>query len=231
MMKRQSCLAIIPAREGSKGIKNKNIKHLNGKPLIYYSIREAKKSKFIDKCIVSTDSKKIKKVALGFGAEVPFLRPKRISTDKTSMYSVVEHAVEFIKKQNQSFDIIVILQPTSPLRKAEDIDKAIKKLITSKADSVVSVCVAEHSPYWMRIVQGGKVFPLIKSKEFLRRQDLPEVYRINGAIYATKKEVLFNQKRILGKNILAFIMPQDQSADIDTELDFKLTEIILKIKR
>ncbi len=222
------CLAIIPARSGSKGIKDKNIKRLNGKPLIYYSIKEAKKSKFIDKLIVSTDSKKIKTIALQLGAEAPFLRPKNLATDKTGMYPVIRHAVDYLEKKGEKFNIILILQPTSPLRTAIDIDKAVVKLINSKADSVVSLCLAEHSPYWMRIIKKDKVHPFIKSRQYLRRQDLPKVYRMNGAIYVFKRSVLINQKSILGKDTRPLIMTPENSIDIDTVTDLEFAGIALR---
>lgn len=227
---KNSCLAIIPARGGSKGLKNKNIKNLNGKPLIYYSIKEAQKAKCISKIIVSTDSEKVKRIALKFGAEVPFLRPKNLSADRTPMYPVIKHALEFLEKRGERFNIVIVLQPTSPLRKAADIQKAVAKLNKTKADSVVSVCLAEHSPYWMRVIKKGKVYPFVKSRQYLRRQDLPKVYRLNGAVYVTRAEVLFKQGVILGKNTLPLVMPQDSSVDIDTGLDFKLAELILKNK-
>ena len=223
-----SCLAIIPARGGSKGVKNKNIKRLNGKPLIYYTIRVAKKAKCIDRVIVSTDSEEIKKIALKFGAEVSFLRPRNLSTDKTPMYPVIRHALEFLEKKGERFNIIVVLQPTSPLRRAIDIQQAIAKLIKTGADSIASVCLSEHSPFWMKVIKQGKIYPIIKSRQYSRRQDLPKVYRLNGAIYITKRDVLKKQKRILGANTQAFVMPVENSIDINTGLEFKIAAITLR---
>lgn len=224
---REFCLAIIPARGGSKGIKNKNIKPLLGKPLIAYTISEARKSCVIDKIIVSTDSPAIRDLAVKLGAETPFLRPARLAQDKTPMYPVVKHAVEFLEHKGENFEIIVVLQPTSPLRKAADIDGAITKLLTLRADSVVSLCLTEHSPYWMRVIRKGKVCPLMRARQYSRRQDLPKVYRLTGAIYATRRDVLFKHEAVAGGNTVPFIMPGERSIDIDTELDFKSAEIIL----
>jgi len=225
------CLAVIPARSGSKGIKDKNTRKINGKPLIYYSIREAKKSKLIDKVIVSTDSKMIARVALGFGADVPFLRPVNLAKDTTPMFPVIKHAVSYLENKGHKFDLVIVLQPTSPLRTSSDIDKAINILNRSGADSVVSVCPVDYSPYWMKVIRNGRVKTLIKSKQYFRRQDLPPVYRVNGAIFATKSEVLFKQKSILGRDTRPLIMADDRSIDIDTELDLKLAEYLLSGKR
>lgn len=227
---RHRCLAIIPARSGSKGIKNKNIKDLSGKPLIYYTIKEAEKSKLINKVVVSTDSKKIAQIAIKFGVDVPFLRPKSLARDTTSMFPVIKHAVSFLEGVGEKFDIIVILQPTSPLRTSRDIDRAIHKLMKTRADSIVTVCPVEYSPYWMKVIKNGRIRPFIKSKTFFRRQDSPDVYRLNGAIYVTKRNTLVREKSILGRDTRALIMKQDDSLDIDTELDFKLAELILKNK-
>lgn len=224
----KSCLAIVPARRGSKGVKDKNIRLLLGKPLIAYTINEARKCKAIGKIIVSTDSRKIRDIAIEFGAEVPFLRPNFLAADITPMYPVIRHAVECIESRDEKFDIVLILQPTSPLRIAADINKAIATLIKTGADSVVGVCLSEHSPYWMRVLKHGRVYPLIKAREYMRRQDLPEVYRINGAIYVTRRNVLLEQGKILGKDTRALVMPIERSIDIDTDIDFKYAELFLK---
>jgi CMP-N-acetylneuraminic acid synthetase len=227
----RSCLAVVPARGGSKGVKNKNIRRLLGKPLISYTIEEAKKCKAIGRIVVSTDSCRIRDVAVKCGAHAPFLRPGSLAKDSTAMYPVIAHAVRLMEAAGEKFQIILILQPTSPLRKASDIEKAIKILTKTGADSVVGVCASEHSPFWMRSVKRGRVYPLMKGTEYARRQDLPKAYRVNGAMYATKRDVLLRQKRILGRDTRALIMPAERSVDIDTNADFKLAESVLRRRK
>lgn len=222
------CLVVIPARGGSKGIKNKNIRILAGKPLIFYTIREAKNAKLVDKVIVSTDSPQIKKIAQALKADVPFLRPFSLAKDTTPMYPVIRHALEYLNNRGDKFDAVIILQPTSPLRSAEDIDKAILSLVNSGVDSLVSVCLAKHSPYWMKVIKNGKLFPLMGSNNSMRRQDLPKVYMPNGAIYATRAKVILKDKKILGSKVIPFIMEEEKSVDVDSLMDLHLAELLLK---
>ena len=222
-------IGIIPARGDSKGILHKNIKLLAGKPLIAYTIEAALKSKFLDRVIVSTDSKKIAKIAKEYGTEVPFLRPERLAKDATPIISVLKHAVRWLeKKENYSTDIVVTLQPTSPLRQTTDINRAVKKIIETGADSVVSVCQAKDNPYWMMMVRKDRIFPFMDSnKHYSRRQALPRLYMLNGAVYVTRIETLTKESKILSNNSRAIIMEQKNSLDIDDEMDFKLAELIL----
>ena len=141
-------VGVIPARSGSKGIPNKNIKPLAGRPLIYYTIQAGLESRLLNRLLVSTDSPEIEDIAKGYGAEVPFLRPAELAQDDTPRLPVVQHAARYLEKtEGYKPDIMVTLQPTSPLRRAEHIDAAIDMLISTKADRVLSVCEAEHSPY------------------------------------------------------------------------------------
>lgn len=224
-------MGIIPARKSSKGIHNKNIKPLLSKPLIVYTIEAALKSKVFDRIVVSTDSFKIKKVSQKYGAEVPFLRPKNLAGDNTPMISVLRHALKFLEQKERFYpDVVVLLQPTSPLRKPIHIKKALEKFLKSKADSVVTICEAEFSPYWMKRLLKDRVIPFIENKKrvYTRRQDLPKVYRLNGAIYIAKRNIIMEENSILGEDTRAIIMNQEDSIDIDTEIDFKLAELILK---
>lgn len=222
-------VGIIPARSGSKGIPDKNIRNLAGKPLIAHTIESAINSKLISRLIVSTDAENIAEISRKYGAEAPFLRPIELAQDDIPTLPVLQHAIRFLeKKQGYKPDIIVSLQPTSPLRKTQHIDKAIKKLIETDADSIVSLCEVEHSPYWMKRINGDRVFDFVEgSEKYARRQDLPKVYRVNGAVYVTRYNVLMNQNRILGNDTRAIIMDKEDSIDIDDELDFKLAELIL----
>jgi len=230
-MKEQKTLAVITARGDSKGIPQKNTRMLLDKPLIAYTIQAALQSRTLNKVIVSTDDETIANVSKQYGAEVPFLRPQHLATDTATTLSVLQHAVKYLTdKENYPADIIVCLQPTSPLRSAEDIDRAVTLCMSSGADSVVSLCQAEHHPYWMKKVIEGRVYPLMEvdDDKYPRRQDLPPVYQLNGAIYVTRRKVLLEEERVLGENTLAYIMPQERSIDIDTPIDFKIAELILR---
>jgi len=223
-------VAIIPARGGSKGIPRKNIQEIAGKPLLAYTIEAAFKSKYINRVIVSTDSPEIAKIAKSYGAEVPFLRPPELAKDDTPGIVVVQHAVRYLETvEGYPVDIVVILQPTSPLRKTKYIDAAIKKLIESGADSVVSVCEVKHHPFWSFIMKNDKLYPFIeKGLTITRRQLLPKVYSANGAVYAVKKDVLFKENSVFGKDTRAIVMPREESVDIDDYFDLFMAEMVIK---
>ncbi len=228
--KLQNCLAIIPARGGSKGIPHKNIKTLSGKPLIAWAVEAAFKSHVLNRILVSTDDKAIAETAVRLKAEVPFLRPAELARDETPTLPVLQHAVAWLES-NEKYtpSVIVTLQPTSPLHRPEHIQEALDLLERTGADSVVSVCLAEHSPYWMKRLEGDRVYPFLKNSfEESRRQDLPLVYRPNGAIYVTRYDVLMKQNRILGEDTRAIVMDAESSVDIDTPLDFKMAELLLR---
>ena len=230
MYKGKKILALIPARGGSKGLPGKNIKPLLGKPLIAWTIEQAKASKYIDRIIVSTDDKEIAAVAKKYGAEVPFMRPKELATDKAKGIDVVFHAMSWFRKneKNRQYDLIMLLQPTSPLRTAEDIDKAIELLFFKKAKAIVSVCEVDHHPLWVNTLPKNGCMKNFIRKEVLNknRQDLPTFYRLNGAIYLAYCDYLKKQKSFFGEETFAYIMPRERSIDIDSELDLKLAEIL-----
>lgn len=234
MMEREALkiLAIIPARGGSQGVPQKNIKILAGRPLIAYTINAALESRHHPRVVVSTDDESIAEIAREIGAEIPFIRPSYLAQHNTPMLPVLQHAIECLKKGGYIPDIIAVLQPTSPLRTSEHIDQAISILLDTRADSVVSLCEAEHSPYWMKKVdESGRVVPLLDAeKEYHRRQDLPKVYRLNGAIFITRPDIIMKRNRLLGDDTRAYIMKVEDSIDIDTELDFKIAELIMKEK-
>lgn len=222
-------LAIIPARGGSKGVPGKNIKELAGKPLIAYTIEAAIASNIFEKVIVSTDSTKIAEVALSFGAEVPFLRPYKISGDMTSSDDVILHALSFYEEQGIEFNEVCKLQPTSPLRSVRHLREAYQLFCDAKADFVVSVCECEHSPLWAGVIEKDLRLDNFISEEVKRvcRQDLPTYYRLNGAIYMGKTNRFRENKSFLGENSMAYIMGQEESVDIDSELDFKMAELMI----
>jgi N-acylneuraminate cytidylyltransferase len=228
-------LAIIPARGGSRSVPKKNIKKLNGKPLIAYSIEEAKRSKFIDRLVVSTDSKEIAKVSKKYGAEVPFLRPAELAQDNTTDLPVFKHAVKWLK-DNEGYvpDIIVHLRPTAPLRKANHIDEGIKLLIGDKdADSVRSVCEPSQNPYKMWRIKKRYLVSILnakgKTESFnMPRQKLPKVYWQNASVDVVRYDTIIKKNSMTGDNILPLFMEAKYSVDLDTEFDFKIAEEIIK---
>ncbi|MDP2939780.1 MAG: acylneuraminate cytidylyltransferase family protein [Candidatus Omnitrophota bacterium] len=232
MYKNKSILAIIPARGGSKGLPQKNILPLVNKPLIAWTIKQALKSKYLDRVIVSTDSLEIARISKKYSAEIPFLRPSGLASDKAKMTDVVLHVIDWLKKRGKIYDLIMLLQPTSPLRSSEDIDKSIKLLFKKKARAIVSVCVSEHHPYWNTILlRNGKIKGFLKP-EFIdkNRQQLPIFYRLNGAIYLAYTSYLKSYKSFLGSSTYAYIMSPERSVDIDSTFDFKFAEFLLSRK-
>ena len=226
-------LAVIPARGNSKSIKLKNITKFDKKPLIEYTIKAAKKSKYIDDLIVSTDNKKIKKICETLNCRVPFLRPSKLSRDSTPTLPVILHAVRFMEKSlKKKYDYILLLQPTSPLRQVRDIDNSIKLLLRNKKfDSIVSVTeVGANHPYRMKIIKKNKLINFFDQgfEDMRPRQKLPKVYIRNGAIYLIKKKTLFKKGSLVGYNTLPYIMKKNNSINIDSQEDLLLARYYLK---
>jgi N-acylneuraminate cytidylyltransferase len=217
-------LAVIPARGGSKGIKKKNIKIFLGKPLIYWTILAAKKCSLLKKIIVSTDNNQIAKIALKYGCEVPFVRPKHLAKDNISGVFPAIHALNFFPE----YDWIMLLQPTSPLRKAIDIYNVIDMAKKYKLNSIVSVSKSLNRPELMYSIENkNTIKPLIqKRSKNKQRQDFKSFYNINGSIYLIKSSILKKTKSFLQKNTAPYIMPTSRSIDIDDELDWRLAEYI-----
>lgn len=228
MYKNKKIVAIIPARGGSKGIPKKNIKILAGKPLIVYSIEASLKCKNINRTIVSTDDKEIAEISKRYGAEV-IERPRELSKDDTPTILAIRHVVNHLKREeNYRTDVVVILQPTSPLREAADIDDAIEKFLKTCPDLVVSVSEAKHHPFWSFKTQEDKLVPFVKDGfKITRRQDLPKIYVPNGAIYVISKETIEKDNFFEG-DTRAITMSEDRSIDIDSMLDFKIAESLIK---
>lgn len=216
-------LAIIPARGGSKRIPNKNIRPIAGKPLIAWTIDEARRSSCIDRLIVSTDSPAIAEVARGYGAEVPFMRPAELATDETSGTAPVLHAVQEV---GADYDLVVLLQPTSPLRIAADIDACIAAASEDRP-SIVSVCEPFSTPFHCYTRTDAGLLEKLIDLPHMRMQDYPEIYCLNGAVFLARKEWLMREERLFGPETYGCVMPQERSLDIDTELDFKLCEFLL----
>ena len=223
-------VAIIPARGSSKRLPNKNILNLNGKPLIAWSIEAAKNSKKIDDIVVTSDSDKILDIAKKYNVK-SIKRPDFLASDTTTTFDAIKHTIESLEEK---FEYIVLLQPTSPLRNDKHIDEAIELLEAKNADAVISVCEVDHSPLWSNTLpesldMSNFIKDEIKNK---RSQDLEKYYRLNGAIYICKTDRLLEEKTFFIKNnIFAYVMDRKSSVDIDDEIDFTLTEIILKDKK
>lgn len=232
MFKSKKIIALIPARGGSKGLPKKNILPLLGKPLIAWTIEQALLSKYIDKILVSTDDEKIAQISRKYGAEVPFIRPNKIATDKATGMQVVFHALKWLEKHNECYDLIILLQPTSPLRVNKDIDKAVQLLFTKNARAIVSVCETYHHPWWSNRLPKDLNMKSFISPEILnkRRQDLPVFYQLNGAIYLADTNYLHQYNGFFGPNTFAYKMPKERSIDIDLDVDFKLAALLLEDK-
>lgn len=221
-------LAIIPARSGSKGLKDKNIKSLNGKPLIAYSIEAARKAEIYSHILVSTDSEKYGEIAKQYGAEVPFFRSEENSSDAASSWDVVKESLKKYKEMGVEFDTFTLLQPTSPLRNYEDIQKAYKLFKEKNAIAIVSVCEMEHSPLWSNILpEDNSLSGFLRAESNRQRQKLETFYRINGAIYMANVEAFLENTNLYRENCYAYKMPAERSIDIDTELDFKIAQTII----
>jgi len=237
MEKRLRILGISLARGGSKSVPYKNIKPIMGVPLIAYTIAEALKSNLLTRYVVSTDDEDIRNVAIRYGAEAPFLRPSNIATDTASSVSALQHAVDWIEKQEGlEYDFVVELMCTNPLKNVHDIDGAIGKLITSGADSVIAVHKLEdHHPVRIKKIIDDKIvdFCLPEVAE-MRRQDLkPDAYVRSGSIYAlTRDHLMLENLRYGSENSRAYILPSERAVNVDTEIDFLMAEkMIDKIPR
>ncbi len=230
--KRKKVLALIPARGGSKGIPGKNIIDVGGLPLIAHSIRSAKKSKLIDRIVVSTDSAEIVRVAKKYGAEVPFLRPGRIAGDRSPVIDAVLHALDWFEGHDEKFDAVALLEPTSPLRKDDDIDNAVKILLKNynKTDAVVSVGEVhlEH-PSVMKIIRKRSLRPFLPyDKKIHQRQQLSKVYFPYGVIYLCKTNVLRKQKTFYPKRITPYLIERWQNYEIDDIFDLICVRAVMQ---
>jgi len=213
-------IAVIPARGGSKGLPGKNIIPVRGKPLLAWTIEAAQRARYVDRLILSSDDPAIIDVARKFGCEVPFERDSRLAADDTPSIDVVLDALTHCP----GYGWVVLLQPTSPLRTADDIDGALERCVALGAPACVSVCEAEQSPYWMYTVQGdNRLSPLLPSS-VTRRQDLPTVYVLNGAAYVADTLWLLGSRSFLTSETVAYEMPVERSLDIDTEADLSIFE-------
>ncbi len=223
-------LGTICARGGSKGVKNKNIRELAGKPLIAYAIEYLTKWKKADRIVCSTDSEQIAKIAKKYGAEIPYLRPAELASDDTSKIHVLQHLVNFCEKQdNIKYDKIVDLDPTAPLRKKSFLEEAFKKFIDSDAYNLYSVCKSKKNPYFNLVEVGENGYAhLCKQSNVVRRQDAVAVFEMNASIYIYNRDFLMKTNTLHSDKTIIYEMPEVPSIDIDTELDFIFVEFLIK---
>lgn len=233
MFKSKRILAIIPARGGSKGLPRKNIKKLLGKPLIAWSIEMAQKSIYIDKIVVSTDDIEISEISRGYGIETDGLRPDYLASDEARTFDVIVYEIEKLKKYNQNFDVVVLLEPTAPIREIGDIDNSIELLINSNYSSLVSVCKSEsnHPDFQFRKGADSRLISFL-DKDFIpkRRQEIDEAYFLVGTIYASFIEKLIITETFCNNATIGMEVEKWKSFEIDDHLDFQIIETILQTK-
>lgn len=224
-------LGLIPARGGSKGVPGKNIKLLCGKPLLAYTVDSSKQAKRLTRTILSTEDKEIAEVGRELGVDVPFLRPAELAKDDTPTFDVVLHALTELESQGEFYDAICLLQPTNPLRRAEDIDSCIEVLETSRADSVISVLPVPDTfnPKWVywQNEHGELALSTGESSPIPRRQDLPPAFHRDGSIYVTRRSVLDDYGNLYGDKVLGYELDPESCVNIDTNEDWVLAERML----
>jgi CMP-N-acetylneuraminic acid synthetase len=227
-------LGTICARGGSKGLKDKNIRELCGQPLISHTIEVMKKWGKSDRIVVSTDSPKIAQIANEYGAETPFTRPPELATDAAPKIPVLQHALRFCEEEGDTrYDVIIDLQPTSPLRKPSDIENALNEFLKIETDVLYSVTESKENPYFNMVEldeKGNVHLSKTLERELSRRQDAPKAYTINGSIYIFNRDYLLNAKGLHCEKERIYVMDEISSVDIDTELDFKFVEFLLESK-
>lgn len=224
MYKNKTILALIPARGGSKGLPKKNIKLLAGKPLIAWTIEQAKKSRYLDRIVVSTEDKAIASVARKYGADLPFMRPKKLAKDNSKLLDAIFYT---LNKLEQKYDLILLLQPTSPLRKTKDIDNSIRLLFKKCAQAIVSISPTESHPYKSNILPSNGCLKSFAKAE-CNRQELKLFYRVNGAIFLAYSDYLKKNRSFFNKQTFGYLMPKERSLDIDTEIDFKVAQLLIR---
>ena len=232
MYREHVVVCVIPARGGSKGLPGKNIKALCGKPLIAYTIEQAKQSRYIDRVIVSTEDEAIAQISLKYGAEVPFMRPKELAEDSVATVDVLLHAIHWLEDKQYLFDILVLLHTTTPMRSVEDIDHSIANLVEEKADNIFSVTEAHRNPYFNMVeINKNGYAALAKQGNFTTRQAAPLIYDMNSSIYVWWKDILKEKKRIFSDKTIIYVMPKERSIDIDDHIDFKIAEMMMSERK
>lgn len=225
----EKSIAIIPARSGSKGLPDKNIKPLGKKPLMWYSVNAAIESGMFDEIMVSTDSEEYAQIAESCGAKVPFLRSEANSGDAAGTFDAVREVLEYYRQSGREFENVTVLQPTSPFRRGEDIKNAFNLFKEKNAKAVVSVCKAEHPIFWYNTLDENLSMEQFAQsvKNAARRQEAETYYRLNGAIYIVDVNVVLSKKSLYEKDCFAYIMEEKNSVDIDTIDDFEYAEFLI----
>ncbi len=233
MIDGRSVLALVPARGGSKGLPGKNIRSLCGRPLIQWSIEAGLSSRFVDLVVVSTDSQEIADVGMASGASVPFIRPPDLASDAASSIDVVVHALDFLAQDGKDFDVVVLLEPTSPLRDSSDIDQALQSMTDRDASAIVSVCRAEssHPAFVFRKTPDGHLAPFMERPPTgLRRQEIEPMFFLDGSIYASDVQVLRARRSFYHSDTIAYEVPKWKSFEIDDLEDFQIVEALASYK-
>lgn len=228
------CLGLVTARAGSKGVPGKNVAPVAGRPLLAWTLAAARAAPGIDRLIVSTDGEEIAAVARRWGGEVPFLRPAALARDDTPGIDPVLHAVDWLAEhEGYRPELVLLLQPTSPLRTAADVEAALALRTAKGADAVVAVTPVAHHPYWThRLAPDGQLHDFLTVDGVPdRRQDLPPAYAVNGALYLVRREVLLRERTLCPQRTFALVMPPERSLDVDTLWDLRLADLILRDER
>ena len=225
MYKNKKILCIVPARSGSKGLKNKNILKIKNKELIYYPIKAGLKSKYIDYVLFSSDSKKFMKIAKKYKAECPFTRPKKFSLDSSTSFEVIKHGIDFLKiYKNKIFDYVICLEPTSPLTTSVDVDESIRKIIDSKSKSLVGVMKSEKFsiPYHFKMDKKRGITPAVKGNDFRKRRQLVKnTFILDGSLYIANIKDYIKYKGFFTSKTIGWIMPKIKNIEIDDIVDFR----------
>jgi len=221
MINNKKVLAIIPARGGSKGVPRKNIIDIHGKPLLFYTFKQAQESEYIDRVILSSEDQEIIEIAKDLGCEVPFERPAELASDKAGTMPVIFHALDQLE---ESYDYIVLLQVTSPLRTTEDIDRSIELCEEKNSPACVSVVETDKPPHWMFNLDEDNAMKPILTETHLpkRRQDAPNAFIVNGAVFVAQTDWIKTKDHFISDQTIAYVMPKSRSLDIDTEDDIIL---------
>lgn len=226
MINDKRVLAIIPARGGSKRVVHKNIRELAGKPLFAWTVEQAKESKYIDRLILSSDDMEIIGKAKQWGCEVPFVRPSELSQDDTPGIEVIFHALEAL---SEAYDFVVLLQPTSPLRNSDDIDRCLEVCVENNSPSCISLVKQNKNPYWMYMLNSNNsLSPLFDKNHKMQGEPKGDVYTLNGAVYVADAEWLKKNRVLVSTETVGYTMPEERSCDIDTEIDMEICDILLE---
>jgi len=224
-------LGIIPARAGSKGVPGKNTRSLAGKPLLQYTAEAALAARLLTRVILSTEDERIAQIGMHCGLEVPFMRPKELAEDQTPMLPVIQHAVHQMERAGERFDAVCLLQPTSPMRRPEDIDGCIELLEQTRADAVVAIVrvPAEHNPHWVYFQNERGLLQLStgEAEPIPRRQELPLAYHREGSVYVTHRDVLMEQNSLYGKRLAGYEVDPRRSVNIDVPADWDRAEMLV----